>query len=88
MGCPALRTRPVAEVAGSGVADVAAAEAEALGLAWAGLGERRWHRHMVQWPVAPTREQELKTLKQQASYFQAALEDIQKRIDKLGAEAK
>jgi len=39
-------------------------------------------------PVAPTREQELETLKQQASYFQGALEDIRKRIDDLGAEAK
>lgn len=39
-------------------------------------------------PVAPTREQELETLKQQASYFQSALADIQKRIDELAAQTK
>lgn len=38
-------------------------------------------------PVAPTREQEMETLKQQASYFQGALADINKRIDELGADA-
>ncbi len=37
-------------------------------------------------PVTPTREQELETLKQQASYFQGALEDIQKRIDALQSD--
>jgi len=39
-------------------------------------------------PVAPTREQEMETLKQQASYFQSALADIQKRIDELAAQTK
>lgn len=39
-------------------------------------------------PVAPSREQELETLKQQAGYFQGALEDIQKRIDELQAQSK
>jgi len=38
-------------------------------------------------PVAPTREQELESLKQQAAHFQGALEDIRKRIDELQAEA-
>lgn len=38
-------------------------------------------------PAAPTREQELDGLKQQAAYFQGALEDIQKRIDELAADA-
>jgi len=38
-------------------------------------------------PVAPTREQELEGLKQQAAHFQGALEDIQKRIEALQAEA-
>jgi predicted nucleic acid-binding Zn-ribbon protein len=39
-------------------------------------------------PVAPTREQEMETLKQQASSFQSALADIQKRIDELAAQTK
>lgn len=39
-------------------------------------------------PVAPTREQELEMLKQQASYFQGALTDIQKRIDVLETQTK
>jgi len=39
-------------------------------------------------PVAPTREQELEMLKQQASYFQGALTDIQKRIDELETQTK
>jgi hypothetical protein len=38
-------------------------------------------------PAAPTREQELDSLKQQAAHFQGALEDIRKRIDELQAEA-
>ena len=37
-------------------------------------------------PTAPTREQELDALKQQAAHFQGALEDIQKRIEELAAE--
>jgi len=37
-------------------------------------------------PVAPSRELELETLKQQAAQFQGALADIQKRIDELAAE--
>jgi hypothetical protein len=37
-------------------------------------------------PAAPTREQELEGLKQQAAYFQGALEDISKRIDELAAD--
>lgn len=37
-------------------------------------------------PVAPTREQELETLRQQASHFQGALEDIQKRIEALQSD--
>lgn len=39
-------------------------------------------------PMAPTPEQELEGLKQQASYFQDALADIQKRIDELAAQTK
>ncbi len=39
-------------------------------------------------PVTPNTEQELETLKQQANYFQGALEDIQKRIDELQAQPK
>lgn len=38
-------------------------------------------------PVAPRREQELETLKQQASHFQGALEDIQRRIEELATDA-
>jgi len=38
-------------------------------------------------PAVPTREQELDALKQQAAHFQGALEDIQKRIDELAADA-
>jgi hypothetical protein len=38
-------------------------------------------------PAAPTREQELETLKQQAAQFQGALTDIQKRIEELVVEA-
>jgi len=56
-----------------------------------GFGMGRFGRALVYGPVvpvAPTREQEIETLKQQASYFQGALEDIQKRIDDLGADAK
>jgi len=37
-------------------------------------------------PAAPAPEQGLETLRQQANYFQGALEDIQKRIDELGAQ--
>jgi len=39
-------------------------------------------------PAAPTREQEMETLQQQASYFQSVLADIQKRIDELAAQTK
>jgi len=39
-------------------------------------------------PAAPSRELELETLKQQAGYFQGALEDIQKRIEELEAQSK
>jgi len=38
-------------------------------------------------PAAPTREQELESLKQQAAHFQGALGDIQRRIDELSAKA-
>lgn len=38
-------------------------------------------------PVAPTREQELEALKQQAAHFQGALDDIQKRMEELQGEA-
>ena len=38
-------------------------------------------------PAAPTREQELDALKQQAAHFQGALEDIQNRIEELAADA-
>jgi len=38
-------------------------------------------------PAAPTREQELESLKQQATHFQGALEDINRRIGELEAEA-
>jgi uncharacterized protein DUF5320 len=38
-------------------------------------------------PVTPAPEQELNALKQQATYFQDALEDIQKRIEALGMQA-
>jgi len=38
-------------------------------------------------PAAPTRELELESLKQQAAHFQGALEDINKRIGELEAEA-
>ena len=37
-------------------------------------------------PAAPTREQELEGLKQQAAHFQGALEEINRRIDELAAE--
>jgi uncharacterized protein DUF5320 len=37
-------------------------------------------------PGAPTREQELDVLKQQAGHFQGALEDITNRIEELAAE--
>jgi hypothetical protein len=37
--------------------------------------------------VTPTREQELEGLKRQAAHFQGVLEDIQKRIEQLQAEA-
>ena len=37
-------------------------------------------------PPAPTREQELEGLKQQAAHLQGALEDIQKRIEELKAD--
>lgn len=36
-------------------------------------------------PGAPAPQQELDALKQQAAYFQGAMEDIQKRIDELQA---
>ena len=36
--------------------------------------------------MAPTREQELDALKQQAAHFQGALEDITNRIEELAAE--
>ncbi len=39
-------------------------------------------------PMAPTPEQELEGLRQQASYFQDTLADIQKRIDELAAQTK
>ncbi len=39
-------------------------------------------------PAAPTREQELDALKQQAAHFQGALTDIQQRIDALSAEGQ
>ena len=39
-------------------------------------------------PAALTPEQELETLKQQASYFQSALADIQKHIEDLAAQTK
>jgi len=38
-------------------------------------------------PAPPTREQELETLKQQATDFQGALTNIQKRIEQLAADA-
>jgi uncharacterized protein DUF5320 len=38
-------------------------------------------------PAAPTREQELDALKQQAAHFQGALEDITNRIDELQSQA-
>jgi hypothetical protein len=38
--------------------------------------------------MAPTPEQELEGLRQQASYFQDTLADIQKRIDELAAQTK
>jgi hypothetical protein len=38
-------------------------------------------------PAAPTAQQELDALKQQAAYFKDALDDIQKRIGELQAEA-
>jgi hypothetical protein len=38
--------------------------------------------------MTPTPEQELGGLQQQASYFQGALADIQKRIDELAAQTK
>jgi len=37
-------------------------------------------------PAAPTREQELDSLRQQAAQFQGALTEIQQRIDALSAE--
>jgi hypothetical protein len=39
-------------------------------------------------PAAPAPQQELEALRQQAGYFQGALEDIQKRIDELQSEGK
>ena len=38
-------------------------------------------------PVTPTREQGVEGLKQQAAHLQGALDDIQKRIERLQAEA-
>ncbi|GAB4335500.1 MAG: DUF5320 domain-containing protein [Candidatus Abyssubacteria bacterium] len=42
------------------------------------------------WPPAPalTREQEMELLRQQAEYFNEALDDIKQRIDELGKEKK
>ncbi len=51
---------------------------------WAPIGTG----YPVYGPVAPPPEQELETLRQQASYFQGALTDIQKRIEALQTETK
>ncbi len=57
-----------------------------------GVGRFRWAPmgtgYPAYGPVAPPPEQELETLRQQASYFQSALADIQKRIDELAAQTK
>lgn len=65
---------------------------------WA-TGVPGWARAGVGWPawgapvapfapaMTPAPQQELEALKQQASYFQDALKDIQERIDELQADA-
>jgi len=53
-----------------------------------------WQRAAAGWPMAggvppyaaaPTREQQLEALKDQAEYFESALGDIRKQIEELGA---
>ena len=59
------------------------------GWARAGLGYGAWGSPVAPWtgPVTPAPQQEIEALKQQAAYFQGALEDIQKRIEELRADA-
>jgi hypothetical protein len=59
-----------------------------------GVGRFGWAPMMGGYPpygpvtaMTPSREQELDVLKQQAAHFQGALEDIQKRIEELQAQA-
>ena len=59
------------------------------GRARAGLGYDAWGSPAAPsaGPVTPAPQQELDALKQQAAYFQGALEDLQKRIAELQADA-
>lgn len=54
-----------------------------------GRGRRNWFRAtgVPRSAMTPAPQQELEALKQQASYFQDALKDIQERIDELQAAA-
>jgi hypothetical protein len=56
---------------------------------WARAGYGPWGGTAAPFaaPAAPTAQQELDALKQQAAYFKDALDDIQKRIGELEAEA-
>ena len=59
------------------------------GWARAGFGYPAWGGPVAPFagPATPAPQQELEALNQQAAYFQDALEDIQKRIGELQADA-
>jgi hypothetical protein len=57
---------------------------------WArsGLGFGPYASYGISFAPPMTGEQEMEILRQQADYFNSALEDIKKRIDELGAKQK